>query len=447
MSFINTADILGDQEVLDRLVSDTLTELNDDRLVKMRSYGLYNKIALEQINFPNLISLNGSNQFTNCYNLENISLEKLITPTYYLLGHCYNLKTINMPNITIISQNMFYQCYYITNYLFNKITSINNASFSSNGMKEITLYDLSYLAANAFNECGFLNKIELMSTTKNLTLYNSFTYSNLTHLIIHYPDSVLTLDANVLNNTPISKGYGAIYVPSNLVNDYKSATNWSVYANQIYSLEDYPVTINLGDTINDSWETIFNNEEQHQHTNLYALGDTKTMMYGELPILMQIVYMDEDKIGWLSKNTMFSLPVSIDLGQGHKDWEHCFLREYLNNVVYNNIETTVKNKILSVENTYYDGSTTKTCSDKIFIPSYREMFGGDTRENSGNLFTTFFNDAESRKKEYNCNSIITNWALRSRYNPNTSTNYFSCVNTNGAIANSASSHIAIAFYT
>ena len=40
--------------------------------------------------------------------------------------------------------------------------------------------------------------------------------------------------------THIQKGTGYIYGPGNLVEQYKSATNWSAYAAQIRAIEDYP---------------------------------------------------------------------------------------------------------------------------------------------------------------------------------------------------------------
>ena len=36
--------------------------------------------------------------------------------------------------------------------------------------------------------------------------------------------------------TPIEDGTGYIYVPSNLVDSYKSANGWSTYANQIRAI-------------------------------------------------------------------------------------------------------------------------------------------------------------------------------------------------------------------
>ena len=44
----------------------------------------------------------------------------------------------------------------------------------------------------------------------------------------------------ILSNTPIASGTGYIYVPSVLIEQYKVATNWVVYAAQIRAIEDYP---------------------------------------------------------------------------------------------------------------------------------------------------------------------------------------------------------------
>ena len=40
-------------------------------------------------------------------------------------------------------------------------------------------------------------------------------------------------------NTPIANGTGYIYVADTLVDSYKTAENWSVYASQIKPLSEY----------------------------------------------------------------------------------------------------------------------------------------------------------------------------------------------------------------
>lgn len=65
--------------------------------------------------------------------------------------------------------------------------------------------------------------------------------SALTELILRKSNSICTLsNVNAINNTPIGKGTGYVYVPSALVYSYKGNTNWSAFANQIRAIEDYP---------------------------------------------------------------------------------------------------------------------------------------------------------------------------------------------------------------
>ena len=54
-------------------------------------------------------------------------------------------------------------------------------------------------------------------------------------------NNVCTLNKNVFVSTPISSGTGYIYVPSALIEQYKTANNWSTYASRFRALEDYTV--------------------------------------------------------------------------------------------------------------------------------------------------------------------------------------------------------------
>ena len=53
-------------------------------------------------------------------------------------------------------------------------------------------------------------------------------------------DKVCTLaNSNAFTGTPIASGTGYIYVNDDLVDTYKSATNWTVYKNQIKPISEY----------------------------------------------------------------------------------------------------------------------------------------------------------------------------------------------------------------
>lgn len=67
--------------------------------------------------------------------------------------------------------------------------------------------------------------------------------SSLTKFVMNVSKVFDLWSADAFNNTPIAKGTGYIYVPDNLVDSYKSATNWSTYASQIKGLSELPAEV------------------------------------------------------------------------------------------------------------------------------------------------------------------------------------------------------------
>jgi len=62
-------------------------------------------------------------------------------------------------------------------------------------------------------------------------------------LILRNESTIVTLSSSEVFDTSdgIGAGIGYIYVPAALIEEYKSATNWSTYATQFRALEDYTV--------------------------------------------------------------------------------------------------------------------------------------------------------------------------------------------------------------
>jgi hypothetical protein len=91
----------------------------------------------------------------------------------------------------------------------------------------------------AFRYCKSLKKAEF---TQKLTINtHSFSYcSGLTALILRNENVSDLIETNAFAKSPIETGTGYIYVPRNLVDAYKNGTNWSIFANQIRAIEDYP---------------------------------------------------------------------------------------------------------------------------------------------------------------------------------------------------------------
>jgi hypothetical protein len=129
------------------------------------------------------------------------------------------LVTVNLPNVTSIDTYAFYGCSNLTSVKMQKATSVKTQCFY--GCKKLSYADFGVVGsfqAQVFNGC-----------------------SSLTTLILRKSDSICTMaNTSTLSNSGVGKGSGYIYVPATLVEQYKTATNWSTFASQIRAIEDYP---------------------------------------------------------------------------------------------------------------------------------------------------------------------------------------------------------------
>lgn len=93
----------------------------------------------------------------------------------------------------------------------------------------------------AFSTCSKLTSAYFPAATSigNLAFSGC---DKLTSLILRVTTQVCTLsNTDAFSNTPIASGAGYIYVPAALIDSYKTATNWTTYANQFRALESYTV--------------------------------------------------------------------------------------------------------------------------------------------------------------------------------------------------------------
>lgn len=98
-------------------------------------------------------------------------------------------------------------------------------------------------------------------------------------------------------------------------------------------------------------------------------------------------------------------------------WEKCEMRTYLKTTIKPLIPENVRNAIVNVTkySRTFDMSGTAVndvvTTDDVWIPSYREFFGGTSYESSGPVYTDLFDSASARIK--NLNGIAIAWWLRS----------------------------------
>ena len=195
-----------------------LTTADFPMATSIDSYAFYNCLKLATIDFPMATSI-GDNAFNGCSQLTTIDFPVATSISRGAFYNCSQLTTADFPMATSTGEIAFYGCSKLATIDFPMATSISRSAF--NGCSQLTTADFpvaTSIGESAFYSCSKLNALALRSQSL-CSLSNS----------------------NAFTSTPIYSGAGYIYVPSSLLDSYKSATNWSTYATQFRALEDYTV--------------------------------------------------------------------------------------------------------------------------------------------------------------------------------------------------------------
>lgn len=187
------------QDLLDGIIGRTLTGAFEITSKTVGAYAFASSLV-EEVSIPNLINLEGyypigNYAFLNCSSLIKAS-SNCTKVGYGTFQSCVSLSDCNFPNLKYIDYFSFFGCSKLTEFDCRYLISMGAYSFQNTGIKALMIRSES---------------------VPTLASSDSFT------------------------NTPIASGTGYIYVPKSLVDSYKTATNWSVYASQFRVLEDYTV--------------------------------------------------------------------------------------------------------------------------------------------------------------------------------------------------------------
>lgn len=174
------------------LIEGNQVEIINDTIITVRKFAFYHS-GLKKVDLPNCKNV-ADNGFINCSQLESV----------------------NLPNCESVGASGFANCTVLTAIELPKATTLGQSCFSScQKLKKITLGSATSMGNQCFYYC-----------------------SALTTLIIR-TNQVATLGStNPFYQTPIQKKTGYIYVPDDLVEDYKVASVWSTYATQIKGLSE-----------------------------------------------------------------------------------------------------------------------------------------------------------------------------------------------------------------
>ena len=208
--------------VFEALAQGTIEgDYTSDKVTSLRNYAFSNCPNLTSISFPNCTTI-GTYSFYSCTNLESVNLPMCTTIRGSNAFNVSGLKTISLPNLTTITNGnrTLAECDELEEVNMPKLTSVKDTTrmfATDKKLKKVSFLSLSgcTISANTFYICNSLRTIILGGSALN-PLEN----------------------VNAFSNTPIANGTGYIYVPDNLVEEYKQATNWSNFASQIKRISE-----------------------------------------------------------------------------------------------------------------------------------------------------------------------------------------------------------------
>ena len=124
----------------------------------------------------------------------------------------------------------------------NTLTSIGNSCmYNCAKLSRLILPEsVTSIGPYCFRACSSLASLRIPTQVQIILDGLVLGASELTALILPANRVIELRSSPALSLTPIASGTGYIYVPSNLVDAYKSATNWSVYADSIRPLSELP---------------------------------------------------------------------------------------------------------------------------------------------------------------------------------------------------------------
>ncbi len=238
---VNVASSGGDGEdpniLLDARLNGTLTSIDSD-ITTLIGYGCYGLTKLVSANLPNCTSI-GTYAFRGCSAMTSVNAPNVTKVDDYTFYLCSKLTDVNMPNVTTVDTYVFSGCSKLTTINMPKATALGRAAFYKCDLKEANFPLVGTISQELFFQNQHLERVDFEIAYKiNQSAFANC--SSLVTLILRKSDGICTLGtaSSSLQNTPIANGTGYVYVPDELVEEYKVATNWSNYASQIKPLSE-----------------------------------------------------------------------------------------------------------------------------------------------------------------------------------------------------------------
>ena len=220
------------------VVDGTVTEITAEDLAgvtSIRDYAFYACTNLKSIKIPDGITKINNNAFNNCGSLTAISIPDGVS----VIGsnafrYCSKLSNINIPSsVKSLGDYTFYSCVSLTSITIpDSVTSIGNYAFSGcSSLPSIEIPDsVTTILSSAFYRCLSLTSITIPQGVTSIGNSALQIGSEENKATIAFLGTIPpTISTSTFKATQLNK----IIVPAGCADAYKSATNWSNFADYI----------------------------------------------------------------------------------------------------------------------------------------------------------------------------------------------------------------------
>ena len=194
------------------------------------------KASLQTVSLPNCEKVYRDG-FQSCYSLTTVYLPSCSALSAEVFYSCSNLISVDIQGCKIIESYAFAGCIELSSINMSSCESIGFGVFSNcRALSSITLPVCILLSDNAFNYCTGLTYVDL-PVCRMLKAYAFSACGNNLSMVILRSTSMCSL-----NGTTIFYGTdnAYVYVPSSLLESYKTYGNWSSMSNRLRPiLDDY----------------------------------------------------------------------------------------------------------------------------------------------------------------------------------------------------------------
>ena len=239
-TFVGSGSGSSSSEDEKAILEGTIVNYTNSTITKLRTCAFMYCTTIKTIDLPACETI-GQSAFVGCTLLSKASFNTCTSIASSAFQGCVKLATVSFPMCKSVYWAGFSGCTSLTNVDLPQCTYLGGRAFQNcTKLATINLPLCKYIYSSTFQYCSSLATISL----PNISTIGSTAFGNCTKLSTIYllGSTVCTLSgSNAFTSTGIGSTKGSIFVPASLVDAYKAATNWTYFANRIFSIEEAEV--------------------------------------------------------------------------------------------------------------------------------------------------------------------------------------------------------------